>query len=114
MSPSLGIEELETRLRAAWSAQTSTKWSAQNPALGQCSVTALAIQRLCGGDILKTETAEGPHFYNRIHGVRRDFTASQFHAPIAYQDLPSDAQEALADTTPGQLAALLAKLEPHS
>ncbi len=114
MSPSLGIEELETRLRTAWSAQTSTKWSAQNPARGQCSVTALAVQRLCGGEILKTDTAEGPHFYNRIDGARRDFTASQFDAPIPYQDLPSGEQEALADTSPAQLSALLAKLDARS
>ena len=114
MSRSLGIEGLEARLHTAWSAQTSSKWSQANPARGQCSVTALAVHRLCGGEILKTDTPEGPHFYNRIDGVRRDFTASQFERPIHYQDLPSDEREALADSSPAQLAALLAKLDPRS
>ncbi|HWT11235.1 MAG TPA: hypothetical protein VN231_00620 [Allosphingosinicella sp.] len=110
MSQALGLEELEARLRGAWSAKTSTKWTARNPALGQCSVTALAVQRLCGGEILKTQTPDGPHFYNRIDGVAHDFTASQFDRPLSYAHLPSDEQEALADTSQAQLEALLANL----
>jgi hypothetical protein len=107
------IEDLEERLREAWSNQTSTKWTEQNPARGQCSVTALAVQRLCGGEILKTDTPDGLHFYNRVDGVRRDLTASQFDGPIVYQDLPSGADEAMADTNPAQLDALVSKLDPR-
>ena len=108
------LDDLAERLAHAWSAETSSLWSADNPARGQCSVTAIAVQRLCGGDILKTEASVGTHFYNRIHGERRDFTASQFDAPIAYADLPSDAAEAMADTSPAQLAALLRSLGPEA
>lgn len=94
------------RLRGAWSLSTSSKWTAANPARGQCSVTAIAAQNLLGGAILRTQTSDGTHFYNRIDGVRYDFTASQFERPIAYDDAPATRDEALADTSPAQYAAL--------
>ena len=65
------------------------------------------MQHLLGGEILKTHTDGGTHFYNRIGGVTRDFTAAQFEAPPRHDDLPSNAEEALADTSEAQLAALL-------
>jgi len=99
------------RLLRAWSAATSGRWLAANPARGQCSVTALAVQLLAGGEILKTATPQGPHSYNRIEGVRHDFTTAQFDRPPAYDDLLSDAAEAMADTSSEQLAALMRALE---
>ena len=107
MSRGSGLGDLPERLARAWSAETSSLWSPDNRARGQCSVTALAVQQLCGGDILKSETAGGMHFYNRIDGARCDFTASQFDGPIVYADLPSDAAEAMAETSPAQLSAML-------
>lgn len=70
------------RLVSAWSAETSSNWSIANPAKGQCSVTALIAQDVFGGEILKTHTPGGTHFYNLIDGVRWDFTVSQFDRPI--------------------------------
>lgn len=35
------LDELEGRLKAAWSVETATTWTRDNPALGQCSVAAL-------------------------------------------------------------------------
>ena len=46
--------ELYRRLTRAWSVETSSKWRRDNPACGQCSVTALVVQDLLGGEILKT------------------------------------------------------------
>jgi hypothetical protein len=107
-------EDLADRLLRAWSSATATTWTAGTPARGQCSVTAIAVQRMLGGEILKTETAGGAHFYNRIDGVRHDFTAAQFGEAIEYQDLPSDAAEALRDTSDAQLASLMAALGERS
>ncbi|MCT7376375.1 hypothetical protein N5A92_15175 [Chelativorans sp. EGI FJ00035] len=104
------MQAFEEHLRSAWSAESSGKWSAENPASGQCSVTALVVQDLFGGEILKTETPAGSHFYNRIGGRRWDFTLSQFGRPILFDDTPSSRQEALADTTPAQYEALKARL----
>lgn len=98
--------ELRERLGSAWSPRTATTWREDNPALGQCSVTALVVQDVLGGDLLKTRVDGAWHFYNRIAGSRLDLTSSQFAGPIAYDDLPSDREEVIADTSPAQLAAL--------
>lgn len=104
-------DRLKARLERAWSRETSSLWTAETPARGQCGVTALAVQQLCGGEILMTPTAAGPHFYNRIAGQRRDFTAAQFDTLPDYEDRASDAAAAMADTSPAQLEALLRTLE---
>ena len=106
------LDALPERLQRAWSSRTASTWSADNPARGQCSVTALAVQRMFGGEILKTATRHGPHFYNRIGGERRDFTAAQFDAPVEYHDQPATEAEALADTSREQVEALLQALGP--
>jgi hypothetical protein len=93
-------------LRRSWSSRTSGMWLVDNPARGQCNVTALLVNELFGGEILKTPLPEGDHFYNRIDGRRIDLTDSQFAAPITYLDLPSDRNEALAGTALQKYEAL--------
>jgi hypothetical protein len=61
-------------------------------------VTALVVQDLLNGDIVKTPLTEGWHFYNVIEGNRYDFTDSQFESPIHYENLPSYREEAFSDT----------------
>ena len=94
------------RLAGAWSAETAQTWREDDPARGQCSVTALVAQDLFGGTILKTRIGPAWHFYNRFDGARHDFTASQFAAPIAYEDIEATRAEAFADTSPAQYEAL--------
>lgn len=76
------------------------------PARGQCGVTALVVQDRFGGEIRKTPTEDGTHFYNYIDGQRYDLTAEQFEERPAYLDLPSDREEAFGDTNAEQYAAL--------
>ena len=102
--------DLYDRLREAWSAETSGKWRPDNPAAGQCSVTALVVQDELGGEILKTDVAGAWHFYNRIDGRRVDFTMSQFDSPIGYDDLPSTRQDALDDTSVAQYELLRGRI----
>ena len=92
----------------SWSLSTASQWTADNPAAGQCNVTALLIHELFGGDLLKTPLPAGDHFYNRIEGRRYDFTATQFDQPIAYADLPTSQAEAEQGATSDQLAELRA------
>lgn len=73
-------------------------------------MTALIVQDVLGGEILKTSVAGAWHFYNRIDGRRWDLTVSQFSTPIGYDDLPSSRQEALADTTKQRYATLVERL----
>lgn len=80
-------------LLQCWSSQTSSLSSKDNPAGGQCDVTAIVINEFFGGEILKTFVERQPHFYNRINGIRYDFTASQFQMIPKYLDLPANREE---------------------
>ena len=106
-----------TRVAAAllgsWSIATGGNWLPDNPARGQCNVTALLINELFGGEILKTPLPEGDHFYNRVDGERIDLTASQFAAPITYLDVASSRDEALAGTSTTKYDSLRAAFAKH-
>jgi hypothetical protein len=73
---------LETALRTAWSADTSsdpTAWSATNPAWGQCAVTALVVQDELGGELLRAAAPGGSHYWNRLpDGTELDLTREKF------------------------------------
>lgn len=69
-------DEVQRALRKAWSLSTSSQWTPNNPAAGQCNVTALLVHELFGGELLKTPLPAADHFYNRIEGRRYDFTGA--------------------------------------
>lgn len=100
------IQRMKNALHASWSAASSSKYTPQNPALGQCGVTALVANDILGGDILKTRTHDMWHFYNKIDDTIIDFTQSQFDTPPKYDHVPSNRQEALDDTHADQYAHL--------
>ena len=79
---------LRDALQSAWSLETAVQWTPENPASGQCNVTAAVIYDLFGGEILRTRLPEVWHYYNRIDGRRVDFTDSQFSAPGALFSAP--------------------------
>lgn len=62
----------------SWSSNSAKEWSPETPAAGQCNVTAAVAVSVFGGEVLRTSTPGGPHYYNRIGGCVVDFTASQF------------------------------------
>jgi len=97
----------------SWSIETSGNWLPDNPARGQCNVTALLVHELFGGEILKTPLPEGDHFYNRIGGERIDLTASQFDTPVDYLDVVSSRDEALAGTSIAKYQTLRAAFAKH-
>jgi hypothetical protein len=103
-------EELKKILLESWSLESSSKWSKDNPAKGQCGVTALVVQDILGGEIRKTKLPDGLHFYNFINHKRYDLTASQFIGNITYKDLPSNREEAFADTDAEQYNYLRQKV----
>ena len=84
-----GIEEA---VRGAWGADTCSPddaerepWREDNPAWGQCDVTALVVNDLLGGDLVCGEayTADGArrgyHWWNRLpSGLEVDLTYDQF------------------------------------
>ncbi|WP_342540176.1 hypothetical protein MHI39_21580 [Heyndrickxia sp. FSL K6-6286] len=96
------IEKMIKALAKSWSSESSSKWSKDNPANGQCGVTALVVNDILGGEIRKTNLSGGWHFYNFINGNLYDFTASQFGEDIVYMDIPSNRDEAFLDTNDKQ------------
>jgi hypothetical protein len=92
-------EKVVDTLKRCWSKRTGSKWARDNPAQGQCSVTALVIQDHFGGQLLKTKVDGLWHFYNKIDGIVYDFTDSQFTEPILYENEPASREEALSDTS---------------
>jgi len=99
-------DRIHKALSFSWSLESSSKWSIENPAMGQCGVTSLVVNDLLGGEISKTKLPDGWHFYNFINGIRYDFTASQFKESIHYMDFPSNREEAFLDTNDKQYTYL--------
>jgi len=97
----------------SWSIVTADQWTLDNPAKGQCNVTAVLVHDLFGGEILKTPLESGAHFYNRIDGERMDFTASQFAEPISYADIVTDREDAAGGATRHELTTLRQAFEKH-
>ncbi len=100
------IYHIQKTFFASWSLQSSSKWREENPAKGQCGVTALVVNDLLGGEIYKTHCLGGWHFYNKIDGKVYDFTSSQFDEPITSEHTLSSRDEAFADTNDRQYSYL--------
>jgi hypothetical protein len=94
----------------SWSIETGSHWRRDNPASGQCGVTALVVHDRYGGEILKTDVNGAWHFHNLIDGTRVDFTMSQFDSPISYDDVPSSRDEAFGDCSRQQCELLLGRV----
>lgn len=76
-------ETFLAKLTSAWGKDTChpayiNRWTEQNPAAGQCLVTALAVQDEYGGDIYDCKVGRSRHFYNVINGNTVDLTFNQF------------------------------------
>lgn len=93
-------------LKKSWSAESSSKYELENASKGQCSVTAIVIQRKFGGEILKTKINDNWHYYNQISNSIYDFTSEQFDVEVAYENKKSSVEEALTDCNTSQVAAL--------
>lgn len=76
--------ELERALHATWQRNTSSDpdhWKPENPAFGQCAVSALVIQSFLGGDLLRTVVGDVSHYWNLLpSGEEVDLTRHQFAA----------------------------------
>lgn len=95
---SLRLDELFKFLELCWSRDTSADpdgWTRENPAWGQCAVTALVTQDFFGGEILRAslEDVAGyqymrSHYWNRLpSGAQLDLSQRQFDR-LAYDKIP--------------------------
>ncbi|MDG5807992.1 hypothetical protein P9869_36160 [Streptomyces ossamyceticus] len=82
------LSDIEKALRSSWGVDTCapedrSSWRPDNPARGQCGVTALVVNDLLGGDLVYAEVrVRGEfadyHWWNRFHGIDIDLTREQF------------------------------------
>lgn len=88
MTPLL-LSDIEYAVRSSWGADTCTpefraRWTPENPARDQCGVTAMVVNDLLGGELLRGEVlVDGQrtdyHWWNRLGlGVEIDLTREQF------------------------------------
>jgi len=81
------LKDLKKALKNSWSRETSSdpnNWTSENPAWGQCAVTALIIQDYFGGDLLRAAIEGiGSHYWNQLpDGSEIDLTKIQFLTAI--------------------------------
>lgn len=83
-----------------WCAETCAprmrdKWSADNPTLGQCSVTAFLLQDMFGGKVYGIRRPDGNyHCFNDVNGCVFDLTSEQFGGEVLdYTDCPEQLRE---------------------
>ena len=93
-------------LRSSWCKETAhpsyqKDWTEENPAYGQCAVTALIMQEILGGDIYECTVNRKRHFYNvTSDGKIYDFTQEQFGgAFIVYDNIKERTRESLLKVT---------------
>jgi hypothetical protein len=63
------------------------------------SLISLLIHDIFGGEILKTRKRRGWHFYNRVDGLRIDFTKPEIgksSGKMRFEDIPSTPDETYA------------------
>lgn len=88
MNP-LRLIDIEEAVRVSWGPDTfpsdsSRTWPPDNPARGQCGVTALVVQDLLGGELIRGEVRVAGewtdhHWWNRLGmGIEVDLTREQF------------------------------------
>lgn len=87
--PSHKLNQLSRVIRESWSSETcdpaDLPWSTNNPAKGQCGVSALVLNDLLGGKLILAEvhwpdgTLQGYHYWNLLpDGTEVDLTIEQF------------------------------------
>lgn len=76
------------------------------------SIISLLIHDIFGGEILKTKRRRGWHFYNRIDGLRIDFTRSEMDKSMKekkFEDIPASPDETYSYFEEEQYSTFLMK-----
>lgn len=82
MTAQVSVDALRAAVEASWVRDTSSDpqgWTPENPALGQCAVTALVVQHFLGGELLRAVVGDVSHYWNVLpDGSELDLTRQQF------------------------------------
>lgn len=85
------LNEVAQALRSSWNRETSyspKEWSRKQPSSGQCAVTALVLQDLLGGDLIRARINGHEHYWIRLDGSDVDLTREQFGRIVSEEPLP--------------------------
>lgn len=97
-------ESFKTALKDSWGKDTAywkdaEGWTKENPALGQCAITALLFNELYGGQIYSGVSNTGiVHYWNRKLGIKYDFTKQQFPSKTRFTNTKRWTREELLAT----------------
>jgi hypothetical protein len=92
------LADIERAVRQSWSPDTCppesrARWNPDNPSWGQCGVTAMVLNDLLGGELIRGEVIEAGggfhdyHWWNRLGtGVEIDLTREQFQQGEVIRD----------------------------
>ena len=92
----LDIMVVREALKQSNGLDSVSDFNINNPRDDQDSLISLLIHDIFGGEILKTHKKNGWHFYNRIDGLRIDFTRSEMGKSVKkrrFEDIPSTPDE---------------------
>lgn len=110
------LVELRARLETVWSADTSAspdRWTPQRSSLGQCAITALLVQDLFGGVLLRSVNEGDSHYWNRLDdGAEVDLTRDQFETWAPTEEVVVRERSYLegSELTMGRYATLVGRL----
>ncbi len=91
-------------LEKSWSRDTAyhkdaPNWTAENPALGQCAITALLFNEFFGGNIFSGASENGVvHYWNKKFGIKIDLTKQQFDKKLKFDNITKWDREDLLKT----------------
>lgn len=117
-SAAVTLAELEGAIRASWGPDTTEEpdvWSEENPAWGNCAVTALVVRDYLGGELLiagvvRDGVRVDRHVWNRLpSGLTVDLSRDQFRNGERYE-APQPLTEALKAGTEERYAILAGRV----
>ncbi len=94
--------DLYDALKDCWSRETCTarmrsRWSPDDPTVGQCTITAFLAQDIFGGKVCGIRRPDGScHCYNEVRDCVFDLTSEQFGAEarnLVYRQNPEQSRE---------------------
>ena len=86
------MEQFIAAIEKSWGKDTAYRkdapfWSLENPARGQCAITALIVNDYYGGQIYSGVSDTGIyHYWNVIDGNKVDLTEKQFETKLVFNN----------------------------
>ena len=97
-------------LEKGWSEETcfDAEWNPNNPSIGQSPATALLVQEIFGGNIIRYAWKKQVHYFNRITGKNFDLTSQERY------DHPFDDYDGCVEVGISKKAATFLKRKRYS